>query len=145
MTFFDYLICPNNYFYKPLNINWEQGIWGFKRTTLNGYQRLNMRSETVYYSPLKIYGFKFNFFASAQLSLLAGNKESIFQSPVYTGLGLGARIRNENLSINTLKLGAYYYPVRPAGVGSFFFEATTVSDLRFDVFPLKMPTFLQFR
>lgn len=145
MTVFDYIICPNNYFYKPLNINWDQGIWGFKRTTLNGYQRLNMRSETVYYSPLKIYGFKFNFFASAQLSLLAGNKESIFQSPVYTGLGLGARIRNENLSINTLKLGAYYYPVHPSGTGTFFFEATTVSDLRFDVFPLKMPTFLLFR
>lgn len=144
-AFFDYITCPNNYFYKPLNINYEQGIWGFKRTQVNGYQRLNLRSETVCYSPLKIYGFKFNFFVSLQASLLTPNNESIFKSPLYSGVGIGTRIRNENLTLNTLKLSAYYYPTRPPGMGAYYFEATTVSDLRFDIFPLKMPTFLQFR
>ncbi len=141
----DYINCPNNFFYKPLNINNEAGIWGYKRTETNGYQRLNMRTETVYYSPVKIYGFKFNFFASLQASLLADKNESLFKSPFYSGVGIGTRIRNENLGINTLKLGAYYYPVRPKEMGQFFFEITTISDLRFDIFPIKMPNFLIFK
>ncbi len=70
----DYLGNPNNYFYRPLNINMEQGIWGFKRSVINGFHRLVARSETVYYSPWKIYGFKFNFFGSLEAAQLSHEK-----------------------------------------------------------------------
>lgn len=140
----DYLACPSNHFYKPLNINRERGIWGYKNLMLNGYQRLNLRTETVYYSPLKIYGFKFNFYGSLQSSLLASNEESIFKSPIYTGIGLGCRIRNENLSLNTLRFSVNYFPNSPAEVKPFLFEITTITDFRFHLSSLKAPTFLVF-
>ncbi|RAJ79262.1 hypothetical protein CLV59_106323 [Chitinophaga dinghuensis] len=141
----DYLTCPNPYFYKPLNINMEQGIWGYRNTVINGYQRLNLNSETVYYSPLKIMGFKFNFFTSLQASMLNYKNDDLLRNPLFWGIGGGARIRNENLSLNTLKLSAYYYPNAPYPVQNIRIEITTVVDFRFDIYALRAPSLLSFR
>jgi hypothetical protein len=141
----DYMILPNPHFYKPLNINWERGIWGYRDTRINGYQRLNLRSETVLYSTLKIYGFKFNFFAALQGSLISSHTESLFKSPVYSGIGVGARVRNENLPLNTLKFAVNFYPAAPAGVKPLWLEITTVSDFRFNISSLKAPAFIYFQ
>lgn len=143
--YFDYLGNLNNYFYRPLNINRDLGVWGYKDVPLSGYQRLNMRSETIYYSPLKIIGFKFNFFTSIQASQLNTKNSNLLKNPLYTGLGLGLRVRNENLSLNTLRLAANYYPNAPFPMRTIFWEATTVVDFRFNVFSLRAPAFLQFR
>ncbi|MBC7828200.1 MAG: hypothetical protein H7122_10670 [Chitinophagaceae bacterium] len=144
-TYIDYIISPNNHFYKPLNINWERGIWGYKDTRINGYQRLNLRSETVLYSALRAYGFKFNFFSSLQGSFITSRSRSIFKSSLYSGLGLGFRVRNENLPLNTLKVAVNYYPSSPQGVKTLWFEVTTVTDFRFNISSLKAPAFVNFQ
>ena len=141
----DYIILPNSHFFKPLNINWERGIWGYRNTRINGYQRLNLRSETIFYSSLKIYGFKFNFFGSLQGSLITEVNQSVFKSPLYSGIGVGARVRNENLPLNTLKFAVNYYPNSPPGVKPLWFEVTTVTDFRFNISSLKAPSFIYFQ
>jgi hypothetical protein len=141
----DYLNSPNPFFNKPLNINMENGIWGYRRTTLNGYQRLNLGSETVYYSPLKFLGFKFNFFTALQASMLTAKYTDLFRNPLYLGLGGGFRVRNENLSLNTVKASAYYYPNAPYPMNKLRIEITTIVDFRFDISALKAPTVLDFR
>jgi len=141
----DYIISPNNHFYKPLNINWERGIWGYKNTRINGYQRLNVRSETVLYSALRIYGFKFNFFGAYQGSFISERTQSIFKSTLYSGAGLGVRVRNENLPLNTFKIAVNYYPSPPLGVKPLWFEITTVTDFRFNISSLKAPAFINFQ
>lgn len=141
----DYLGNPNNYFYKPLDINMERGIWGYRETKVSGFHRINLRSEGVYYSPWKVYGFKFNFFGSVQASQVSFRNNYLLENPVYTGYGLGVRIRNENLPLNTFKLGAYYFPDAPPGQRNVYFEITTVVDFRFDIFAMRAPSFLQFR
>ncbi|WP_291910609.1 hypothetical protein [Chitinophaga sp. CB10] len=141
----DYLNNPNPYFYKPLNINMENGIWGYRNTTLNGYQRLNFNSETVYYSPLKILGFKFNFFTSLQTSMLTYKSNDLFKNPLLWGIGGGMRVKNENLSLNTLKLAAYYFPNAPQPMNNLRIEVTTVVDFRFDISALRAPSFISFR
>ncbi|HVI43228.1 MAG TPA: hypothetical protein VM802_00095 [Chitinophaga sp.] len=142
----DFLANPSPFFYKPLNINMDYGIWGFRDTRLNGFQRLNASSETVYYSPLKILGFKFNFFASLQASVINANDRDLFSNPVYTGFGGGFRVRNENLSLNTIKVAYYYYPDAPFPMKrNSMLEITTVVDFRFDISALKAPAFLGFR
>ena len=144
-TLIDFLASPNNHFYKPLNINWERGIWGYKDTKINGYQRLNVKSETVFYSPWKVYGFKFNFLASLQGAFLTDKNESIFKGRLYSGLGVGVRIRNENLPLNTFKMAINYYPSPPLTVKPLWFELTTVTDFRFNISSLKAPAFINFQ
>ena len=145
----NYLDCPNPFFYKPLDINMPFGIYGIENTQINGFQRMNMRSQTMYYSPLKIYGFKFNFTATAQTSQLSTMTErDLLNSRLYAGFGLGCDIRNENLTFNTFRIDGNYYPYIPPGAGTrrnFFFEITTITDFRFNIFPLSSPSYLNFR
>lgn len=141
----DYLESPNPFFNKPLNINMENGIWGYKNTKLNGFQRLNVGSETVYYSPLKLLGFKFNFFTTLQASMINNNNDDLLQNPIYLGIGGGFRIRNENLALNTIKVSGYYYPNAPPPMKKAMLEITTIVDFRFDVSALRVPNILSFR
>ncbi len=141
----DYLYCPNPVFYKPLNINRENGIQGYRNTYINGYQRMNMGAETVYYSRLKIYGFKFNFLAIFQGSLLTNYDQAIFTSPFYSAMGLGCLIRNENLTFNTVQMTALYMPIVPAGTNHLFFQVTTIADIRFNIFALTEPALIPFK
>ena len=87
----DYIICFNPVLYMPVNINRDNGIFGYRNTLFNDYQRLNVSAQTNYYSPISIYGFKFNFYLLLQASLLSSQKASIFESPFYSGFTLGAR------------------------------------------------------
>lgn len=141
----DYIGSPNPELYKPLNINRENGILGYRNTLLNGYKRLNMTAETMYYSPLNFYGFKFNFYALLQASLLSDKHESIFQSPFYSSVGMGCMIRNENLAFNTLQFyGAYLIPVTGAPK-TFFFQITSTAAFNFNIFALQAPAEIPFK
>jgi len=141
----DYIICLNPVLYKPVNINKEFGIFGYRNTLYNGYQRLNLGTQTTYYSPVNIYGFKFNFFALFQASLLAEKKQNLFNGPLYSGIGLGFQVRNENLAFNTLSFAANYLPPVAGGPKSFFFQITSISILGFNVFALQAPALISFR
>jgi len=141
----DYLFCPNPLLYKPLNINRGNGIQGYEHTTINGYQRLNLGATTTFYSRLSIYGFRFNFFALVQASLLTEQHVSLFHSPLYSGFGLGFSVRNENLSFNTLTFSASYLPLTPHGSKSLFAEISTTIPFSFNIFALQAPALIPFR
>ena len=149
----DYLICFNPVIYEsmPVNINRENGIFGYRNTQYNNYQRLNLSAQTNYYSPISIYGFKFNFYLLMQASLLASYNQSIFQGPLYTGFTAGVQVRNENLSFNTLQFSVSYQPYvgtdyQPYyGPKSIFVQVTSVVPFNFPIFALTQPTLIQYR
>ncbi len=149
----DYLICFNPHIYEsmPVNINRENGIFGYRNTQYNDYQRLNLSAQTNYYSPISIYGFKFNFYLLLQASLLSSYNESILNGPLYTGFTVGCQIRNENLSFNTLQISASYQPFVGQGYQavygpkSIFIFITSVTPFNFPIFALTQPTLIQYR
>ena len=147
----DYLVCFNPVLYEPVNINKENGIYGYRNTLDTGYQRLNLSAQTNYYSPISVYGFRFNFYLLLQASLLTPHNESLFESPFYSGFTLGCQIRNENLAFNTLQLSASYMPTVPRaesyanGLSNFYFSITSVIAFNFPIFALTQPTLIQFR
>ncbi len=147
----DYIICFNPVLYEPVNINRDNGIFGYRNTLFNDYQRLNVSAQTNYYSPVSIYGFKFNFYLLLQASLLSSQKASIFDSPFYSGFTVGCQIRNENLSFNTLQISASYQPIvahgpeAANGPSTIFLSVTSVTAFNFPIFALSQPTLIQFR
>jgi hypothetical protein len=112
---------------------------------------MNLSAQTNYYSPLNVYGFKFNFYIQVQASLLANEKESIFKSPFYSGFTMGCQIRNENLSFNTLQLSASYQPLvdhgpqAANGPRSLFVQITSITTFNFSIFALQAPSPIAFR
>jgi hypothetical protein len=91
----------------------EDGFSGFKNDSVGGRQRLAINLESVLFSPADYYGFKFAFFGFADLGFLFGTNEFVRQGEILSSVGLGVRIRNDNLVFNTLQIRIGYFPNLP--------------------------------
>ncbi len=81
-----------------------------------GIHSLNLRFSVIMYTPLYFYGFKFAFLGQLQGGVISTKVENLFQRPIYTGMGLGLLIKNNNLIFPTFLLNIFYYPLAPQGV-----------------------------
>jgi hypothetical protein len=89
------------------------GFSGIKNDSIRGKQRLAVSLESVLFSPLNVYGFRFAFFGFADLTLLSGSNEVFGSGYSLSGLGLGIRIRNDNLIFNTFQIRLGFFPNPP--------------------------------
>jgi hypothetical protein len=110
----DYTRGFDRYADEYLRFENENGLSGFRNDSLSGNQRLTVSIESVLFSPLNLYGFRFALFGFTDLSLLSGSNELIGNGNVLTGIGLGLRIRNDNLVFNTFQLRLGFFPNLPA-------------------------------
>jgi hypothetical protein len=92
----------------------DNGFSGFKNDSVSGTQRLSVSLESVLFSPVNIYGFRFAFFGFTDFSFLSGTSEHIGSGYSLSSLGVGVRIRNDNLVFNTLQIRIGYFPGPPA-------------------------------
>lgn len=95
--------------FSPIN-----GFSGFKNDTIRGNQRLTVSLESVLFSPVNLYGFRFAFFGFTDLSFLSGTNEILGRGYALSSIGLGVRIRNDNLIFNTLQIRIGYFPNPPS-------------------------------
>jgi hypothetical protein len=91
----------------------ENGFSGFRNDSIGGEQRLSLSLESVLFSPANYFGFRFAFFAFADLGFLFGTNEFVNNGNFASGVGLGIRIRNDNLVLNTFQIRLGYYPNLP--------------------------------
>ena len=96
-----------------LYIPGNDGFTGFRNDSLRGTQRVYLNLESVLFSPLYIYGFRFAFFAFTDMAYLATSWQVVNKGRSLTSLGLGIRIRNDNLIFNTFQIKLGYFPNYP--------------------------------
>jgi hypothetical protein len=125
--------------------NRENGFSGFRNDSARGAQRLSLGIESVLFSPAYIYGFRFAFFAFADMSLLFGTNEFVRQGEFLSSIGLGIRIRNDNLVFNTLQIRLGYYPNLPPYSRVSYFTVSGEQLLKPDNFDPGPPTVLPYR
>lgn len=90
------------------------GFSGIKNDTVSGERRITVSLESVMFSPLNIYNFRFAFFGFADFSVLSkGNELTGFPGSTVSSVGLGIRIRNDNLIFKTLQVRLAFYPNIP--------------------------------
>jgi hypothetical protein len=99
--------------YLKFSTDNNNGFAGFKNDTVKGTQRLSVSLESVLFSPVNIYGFRFAFFGFADLSFLSGTNEILGRGYALSSIGVGFRVRNDNLIFNTLQLRIGYFPNPP--------------------------------
>ena len=106
----------NRFPYESLTINEDYGLKGFKSPVLSGTQRLLFTLQTQSYAPWNLIGFHFGPFIICSLGMLGNATEGFKHSKVYSQIGLGVLIKNENLVFNSFQLSISFYPSIP-GVG----------------------------
>jgi len=92
----------------------NNGFTGFKNDSINGIQRFTLSLESVLFSPANYHGFRFAFFGFSDIGLLAGSNQLIGSGFNLISLGLGLRIRNDNLLFNTLQIRLAFFPNPPS-------------------------------
>lgn len=128
---------------EPLRINNAFGLQDFIQDSIQGHQRTTLRSETVFYTPGKIFGFSFAPFLTGDFSYLPPTSQSIDKSSFFYGIGGGLRTRNENLVFGTIELKAIYFPKRIPGQHQFKVGITTNLRFRYNSNYVSAPELIQ--
>ena len=129
---------------ERITINDKYGIRGLKSKTLIGTQKLSMNIESVLFSPLYILGFRFATFGFLDIGLIGSEKISIVKQQMYSGIGIGIRIKNENLIFNTVQLRFAFYPLEPERSNRFSIDVSDVPSVNFSDFKVKQPHVITF-
>jgi hypothetical protein len=109
----DYTRGFDRYLDEHLVFSRDGGFSGFRNDSLGGAQRISINLESVLFSPRNYYGFKFAFFAFADVGCLFGTNQIVRNGELLSSIGLGIRIRNDNLLLNTFQIRLGYYPNLP--------------------------------
>ena len=112
----------NRFSYDSLTMNDDHRIEdayvlnGFNSPALSGKHRLLFTLQTQSYAPWNLIGFHFGPFLTCSFGLLGNTKDGFRNSKVYSQIGLGVLIKNENLVFNSFQISISFYPLIP-GIG----------------------------
>jgi hypothetical protein len=127
----------------PLRLNNPFGLRGFISDSVWGDQRLSLQLEAAFYLRYKFLGFKFAPFPYADFSFITPEKQPLSKASLYTSLGGGVRMRNENLVFETIEVRAYFFPVAPDNMRGFKVIATANLHYRYPSSLITAPDFVQ--
>lgn len=140
----NYTIGFNRFEIENLLLRNNNGIRGFGSRIGKGKQRLTLNVENVFFQKKSILNFQSALFSFFDIGIVGPAEQSIFKQSYYAGLGVGLRIRNENLVFKTIQLRLAYYPNHPSDVNSIGFILDGVSKTRFYNFQPRGPEPLRF-
>lgn len=89
------------------------GFSGLRNDSLRGSQRAILSLESVVFSPRNYLGFKIALFGFSDFAYITGTREATFRGGYLSGIGLGVRIRNDNLVFNTFQIRIGFFPHPP--------------------------------
>jgi hypothetical protein len=140
----NYTIGFNRFDIENLLLQNDNGIRGFGSLIGKGKQRLTLNVENVFFQKKTVLNFKSALFSFFDVGIVGPSEQSIFKQSYYAGLGVGLRIRNENLVFKTIQIRLAYYPNHPSDVNSIGFILDGVSKTRFYNFQPRGPEPLRF-
>jgi len=127
-----------------ININESNGVRGIDYVFLRGTKKLAFTAETVAFTPIYLLGFRFAPFLFIDMAIVNDDKSKLFKNTLYRGVGLGLRLRNENLAFNTIQIRLGYYPVSPPNNSTIGFQLTGQAALGLNDFRTESPAPISF-
>ncbi len=123
---------------EAINLN-NNNIFGAGEERLFGTKRLVVGYENLLFSRVNIAGFRVAFLTFANIGLVSYPERSLLAGPLYQGYGIGFRLRNENLTFNSLQIRFAYYPNLPNNAAALRYAFEGVPVLRFRDFDINSP------
>lgn len=129
-----------------LTLNDGYGLDGFNSSAVSGPKRLLLTLQTQSYAPWNLIGFRFGPYLIYSLGMLGDNTTGFKNSKVYSQIGLGVLIKNDNLVINTFQFSISFYPLIPGnGQDIFKINSFSTTDFRLRDFELGKPATIVFQ
>jgi hypothetical protein len=123
----------------------DNGFSGIRNDSVSGRQRINIGLETVVFSPYTVYGFRFTIFGFADFSSISSSNQNLIRGTNLSGVGIGMRLRNDNLVFNTFQVRIGFFPNPPqySRINSMTFSGE--QPLRLDNFDSDPPSVIPYR
>lgn len=141
----DFVRGYSRYGDETLNLNNLSGIRGYENDSAVGTQKLAINLETVCFTPLYLAGFRFAAFAFADFGYVGPTRLPVTANPLYSGFGLGVRIRNERLVFKTFQIRFAYYPYLSHSARGELFTISDESRFKPANFYKKSPEIIPFQ
>jgi hypothetical protein len=103
-------------------IDLKDKLTGLSSHDPKGRSNLVANLETVTFTPWNFYGFRFAVFGYADFALFSSRALISSTTTLYSVVGLGCRLKNESLVMNTLNIRIGYFIRNPQGMGLWTFE-----------------------
>lgn len=130
----------NRFAYDSLTLNSGFGIDGFKSNKISGTSRILLSLQTQAYAPWELIGFKFGPFFKYTLGMLGDAQTGFRDSRIYSQIGFGVLVKNENLILNTFQFSFSFYPVMPGnGRNVLNMNSFRTTDFGFSNFEVGKP------
>jgi len=102
--------------------------------------------QTQTYSPWEVLGFHFGPYLICSLGVLGDGPKGFRNSKIYSQIGIGVLIKNENLIINTFQFSISFYPLIP-GNGQDIIKINSFSTTDFGLrdFEIGKPAIVVFK
>ncbi len=136
----------NRFSSDSLTLNDKYGLDGFNSPELSGTNRFLLTLQTQSYAPWNIFGFRLGPYLTYSLGMLSDDLTGFKTSKVYSQIGLGVLIKNENLVFNTFQISISFYPLIP-GTGQDVFKMNSLrtTDFGFRDFEIEKPAAMMYR
>ncbi len=102
------------------------------------------RYESIWFSPLYFYGFRFAPFAYFDFGFIQENRFENFRDNFFSTFGLGLRMRNESLVFRTFELRVGYFPQVPKEINRISVSLSLSVPLLFGDFFRFKPNFVPY-
>ena len=136
----------NRFASDSLTLNDGYGLDGFRTTALKGTSRLLLTIQSQAYAPWNFIGFRFGPYFSYTIGMLSDAVTGFRKSKVYSQIGVGVLIKNENLILNTFQLSLSFYPIIPdKGNNIFKINSLNTGDFGFRDFEIGKPGSVVYR
>jgi len=132
-----------NKFNEALLISSSYGIPQLNNERIYGGSRITANWESVWYNSRSFYGFRTSPFAFGNITYLRTVGQSIGDGDIYSSIGSGMRIRNENLIFGTIELKAFYFPRTNLQVSQWNLSLITNLRYKYNSSIISKPDFVQ--
>lgn len=123
----------------------DNGFSGFRNDSIQGRQRISLGLESVIFSAMNVYGFRFAFFGFADISSLSGTNQILTKGTGLSGIGIGMRVRNDNLVFNTFQIRIGFFPDPPQYSRINYITVSGEQPLRMEDFETGEPSPIPYR
>lgn len=124
-------------------IDFSDEINGFSNGDIGGRSTLILKHETVMFTPLFFYGFRFAPYFHADIGMISDHSRVLKSASMYYSFGIGIRIRNESLAYNTIVIRLSYLPRTGSGSDIWDLHFSSSANDYFNTLELRKPRMVE--
>ncbi len=132
-----------NKYNEALRINSIYGIPQLNREQIKGGTRISTNWETVFYNNRAFWGFKSAPFVFGNLTYIRTMGDPILKGDIYSSIGSGLRVRNENLIFGTIELKGFYFPRTNQQLSPWNFSLITNLRYKYNSNIIEKPNYVE--